>query len=141
MWAEEHKQDHWGYTIFLEGSAKYDDQRTKHIRKANIEAQLAIANIGSIPLDWGYDCIANALERRDAIIDFEVPAAAQWIMVAGDRLHSGAVQGKESWALERKRDFQQWNAKMSLDRWSFWVKRMVELGGETEVVAKMTATP
>lgn len=127
MWADEHKQDHWRDTLSIKDPAKRAEQRAQHIRKARVEARLTVANIGGIPLDWGYDCIADALERRNAVLDFEMPAAAEWIAVAGNRLYAGAVDGRESWALERRRDFQKEDAKMSTERWSLWMKRMGEL--------------
>lgn len=133
MWADEHKQDHWRDTLSIKDPAKRAEQRAKHIRKARVEARLTVANIGGIPLDWGYDCIADALERRNAVLDFEIPAAAEWIAVAGNRLYAGAVDGRESWALERRRDFQTEDAKMSTERWSFWMKRMKELCEQSKI--------
>jgi hypothetical protein len=29
------------------------------------------------PLDWGYEAIVDAMERKDAVLDFEIPAAGQ----------------------------------------------------------------
>lgn len=133
MWADEHKQDHWRDTLSTKDPAKRAIQRAKHIRKARVEAGLTVANVGGIPLDWGYDCIADALECRNAVLDFEIPAAAEWIAVAGNRLLAGAIDGRESWALERRRDFQKEEAKMSKDRWSFWLKRMEELFVQSEI--------
>ena len=49
--------------------------------------------VGS-PLHWRHDCIAEALERRDAVLDFEMPAAVKWIVIAGDCPYAGAVDGK-----------------------------------------------
>lgn len=138
MWADEHKQDHWRDTLSIGDLAKRADQRVKHIRKAQVEARLTVANVGSIPLDWGYDCITDALERRNAVLDFEIPAAAEWIAIAGDRLYAGAIDGRESWALERRRDFQKEDAKMSTKRWSFWMKRMEELTEQSETVLNAT---
>ena len=54
--------------------------RALFIRRANIEARLAVANLGGIPLDWGYNAIADALERDDSIfsiMDFEIPIARE----------------------------------------------------------------
>lgn len=87
-----------------------------------------MADVGSIPLYWGYDCIADALERKDVVLDFEVPAAAEWISVAGKKLWKGAVEGRESWALERKRDFGKEDGRMSRERWTFWRERLGEVG-------------
>lgn len=105
MWADEHRQDHWRSSLPTSDSEERADLRAQHVRKAEVEARLATADVGAIPMDWGYECIADALERRDAVLDVEVPAAAAWIAIAGKRLYAGAVNGEESWALKRQRDF------------------------------------
>lgn len=132
MWADEHKRDDWRRTLAAGDPANRADRRAEHVKKAKIEARLAVVDVGGIPLDWGYDCIADALERREAVLDFEIPAAAEWIAIAGKRLHAGAVDGEESWALERRRDFGKEGKAMSLERWSFWEKRMEELLQQSE---------
>ena len=132
MWADEHKQDDWHRTLAASDPANRVYLRAKHVRTANIEARLAIADVGGIPLDWGYDCIADALERHDAVLDFEIPATAEWIAIAGKRLYAGAVAGAESWALARRRDFGKEEKAMSLERWSFWERRMDEVLGQSE---------
>ncbi|KAL8702489.1 MAG: hypothetical protein Q9201_004329, partial [Fulgogasparrea decipioides] len=91
LWADVHKQDHWrnDLSTALSSSPTFSDRlkkrqelRAAHIKKANVESRLAVANIGSIPLDWGYDAIADALELDTAVLDFEIPAAREWIEVA-----------------------------------------------------------
>lgn len=133
MWADEHKQDHWRDTLSTKDPAKRGERRARHIRTARVEARLNVADVGDIPLDWGYDCIADALERRDAVLDFEIPAAAEWIAVAGNRLYAGAVDSRESWALKRRRDFPMEDMRMTKERWAFWIKRMEELGGQYDI--------
>lgn len=96
MWADGHKRDDWRRTLAAENFESRAKMRSTHVRKAEIEARLVVAEVGGIPLHWGYDCIADALEHRDAVPDFEVPAAARWITIAGDRLYVGAVNGIES---------------------------------------------
>ena len=141
LWADVYKQDNWRHDLSttLSASPTLDDKlkkrqelRDAHIRRANIEARLAVANIGSIPLDWGYDAIADALELDTAVLDFEIPAARKWIEVAGKELYQGAKEGRESWALGRKRDMGREDKRMSLTRWEFWEGRMRECqeGGE-----------
>lgn len=132
MWSDEHKRDDWRDDILTASLTDRADLRVKHVRKAEIEAQLVVADVGDIPLHWGYDCIADALERHSVVLDFEVPAAAKWIAIAGKHLYAGAVDGKESWALERRRDFGKEAKAMSLERWSFWRKRMEELLQQSE---------
>ena len=66
------------FPTFSDRLNKRQELRAARIRKANIEARLAAENVGSIPLDWGYDAIADALELDNAVLDFEVPAAREW---------------------------------------------------------------
>lgn len=132
MWADEHKQYHRLEKLPAGDPANRADLRAKHARNAEVEAQMVMANIGRIPIDWGYECIADALERRNAVLDLEVPAAARWIAIAGKRLYAGAVNSEEIPDLERRRDFGKQEKKMSLERWLFWEKRMEELFQQSE---------
>ena len=143
LWADVYKQDNWRNDLAttLSSSSDFSDRlqkrqelRTAHIRKAYIEAHLAVANVGSIPLDWGYDAIADALELDTAVLDFEIPAARTWIDVAGKELYQGAKEGRDSWALSRKRNMRREDGKMSLSRWEFWEERMKEYRERGEVV-------
>ncbi|KAL9593350.1 MAG: hypothetical protein Q9219_007592 [cf. Caloplaca sp. 3 TL-2023] len=135
LWADVHKQDDWRNNLSATLSSYHDlgdrlknrqELRAAHAKKANIEARLAVANVGSIPLDWGYDAIADALELDVAVLDFEIPAAKHWIEVAGKELYQGAKDGRESWALNRKRNREREEVRMSVGRWEFWEGRMRE---------------
>lgn len=143
LWADVHKQDDWRNDLsttlsscptFSDRLKKRQELRAAHIKKANVEAHLTVANVGSIPLDWGYDAIADALELDTAVVDFEIPAAREWIEVTGKELYQGAKEGKESWALSRKRDMGREDGRMSLSRWGFWEERMRECQERGEVV-------
>ena len=145
LWADVHKQDNWRNDLSTtlsssssstvgDRSKKRQELRATHIRKANIEARLVVANIGCIPLDWGYDTIADALELDTAVIDFEIPAAREWIGVAGEELYQGAKEERETWALSRKRDMGREDGKMSLNRWEFWEERMGEFQKRSGIV-------
>lgn len=127
MWSDEHKWQHCRDILAASEPSDRAELRAKHIRKAEAEAHIAVADIGGVPIDWGYECIADALEYRGAVLDFEIPAAAKWLAIAGERLYAGAVDGEESWALKRQRDFGKEAEAMSLERWSFWRERMEEL--------------
>ncbi|KAI9704996.1 MAG: hypothetical protein M1836_006776 [Candelina mexicana] len=140
LWADTHRRDRWRENLStalsscptLENRQKL---RATHIRKAHVEAQLAVQNVGGIPLlDWGYETIADALERSAAILDFEIPAAREWIAVAGKELYQGAKEGRESWALRTKRDMGKEDERMSLGRWEFWEQRMRECQERSEVL-------
>lgn len=143
LWADVHKQDNWRKSLsttlasshtFSDRLEKRQELRAAHIKKANIEARLAVASIGSIPLDWGYDAIADALELETAVLDFEIPAAREWIEVAGKELYQGAKEARESWALSRTRDMGREDRRMSLIRWDFWEGTMRGLQERCEVV-------
>ena len=130
-----HKQDNWRSDLsttlssiptFSDRLKKRQELRPAHIKKAKIETRLAVANVGSIPVDWGYDVIADALELDTAVLDFEIPAARKRIEVVWKELYQGAKEGRESWALSRKRDKGREDGRMSLGRWEFWEGRMRE---------------
>ncbi|KAL9608845.1 MAG: hypothetical protein Q9167_006331 [Letrouitia subvulpina] len=144
LWADLYKQDNWRNDLSATISSsptltdrlkKRQELRAAHIKRTNIEARLAVANVASIPLlDWGYDTIADALELDTAVLDFEVPAAREWIQVAGKELYQGAIEGKESWALSRKRGMGREDERMSLNRWDFWEGRLRECLDRAEIV-------
>jgi hypothetical protein len=75
----------------------------KHVKVAEIEVRMMVAHVGPIPIDWGYDCIVDALERNDALLDFEIPVAVKWIDSAGKSLYTGAVDGKRRWLMKDDR--------------------------------------
>lgn len=68
------------------------------------------------------------------MLDFEIPAAREWMKVAGKELYQGAKEGRESWALSWKRDRGREDERMSLSRWEFWQGRMRECQERGEVV-------
>ena len=111
-----------------------DQLRNQHVRKAYVEARLAVAGLAGIPLDWGYETVTNALEFRDAVLDFEVPAALQWLVVARRCILADADVRKQSWALERDSSLWKGEKVMTHRRWAFWVDRLSKLRDESEVV-------
>lgn len=135
LWADVHKQDNWRNDLSTtlrspsltpnDSLQKRQQLRATHIKKANVEAHLAVANVGSIPLDWGYETIADALELNTAVLDFEVPAAMEWMEVARKELYRGAEEGRESWALSRRDDGRE-DGRMTLSRWKLWEERIKE---------------
>ena len=135
LWADVHKRDNWRNELSTtllslsltpnESLQKRQQLRATHIKKANVEAHLAVANVGSIPLDWGYDTVADALELKTAVLDFELPAAREWLEVAREELYRGAEEGRKSWAL-RKRDEGREDGRISMSRWKFWEEKIKE---------------
>ncbi|KAL9594542.1 MAG: hypothetical protein Q9219_006983 [cf. Caloplaca sp. 3 TL-2023] len=147
-WADCYQQDHWRYelpTVLAqaptvdEGLKKRVEMRAAHVKIVNAEAQLVVAGVGGLPLDWGYDTVANALERKTAIPDFDLRAVREWMKVAGKELYQGAKDGMESWALERKRDMGKENGKMDLARWKFWEERIREYESQGEDIGDTLA--
>ncbi len=134
MWADCYKSDNWRPDLAASDPANRAELRAEHIKRADIEARLTVADVGIFPMDWAYECMADALEHRSAGLDFEVPAAARWIAIVGNQMYAGAVGGEESWALKRPRDFGKESSAMSLERWAFWKKRLGELAQQCEAV-------
>lgn len=131
-WSDLWKQPHWRSALATRDPATRSKRREAHIHRAFVEATCAMAaqgptaEDGLLPLSWGYECISDALECQHAVWDFEVPAAAIWLKVAGERLQEGAMRGETSWALGREKRL--WNPDpMSTERWEFWMKRLEEI--------------
>lgn len=124
--------DHARNDEYLENLADCDpadraQKRAWHIRKAEVEARLAAADIGHITWLGGFICVSDTLESSEAVLDFEVPAAAKWILFVGERLFKAAVDGEESVLRPRRHDLG-WESKViDLERWSFWENRMKEM--------------
>lgn len=94
-----------------------------------------MAGLGSIRIDWGYEVVADALERRNAILDFEVPGAARWLVICGQRFRQGAENGQKINHIKVYLD-----TVMSLARWSRWEGRLRELQGKQGVVQDAATT-
>jgi hypothetical protein len=90
---------------------KREALRDEHFRVAEVEARMIAAYAGWIPIDWGWECIA------DAFLDFEVPAAIKWLDFAGEKVFAGAIYGGVSWDLRMKRYFRKEDEKVILERW------------------------
>ncbi|TQV95343.1 fungal specific transcription factordomain-containing protein [Cordyceps javanica] len=140
-WSDSWKQSHWRKALATRDRLSRELRRDAHVHRAYVEAACAVAGAGVVnaqqaapgsaedgilPLSWGYECLSDALERQEDVVrDFEIPAAAVWIRVAGKRLVDGATRKETSWALEREGRL--WPpGPMSIDRWRFWLKRLEE---------------
>ncbi|KAI8166263.1 hypothetical protein K4K49_013232 [Colletotrichum sp. SAR 10_70] len=151
LWADSYQSGSWRKAATAAKGPERDVLRDAHVRKAEIEARLVAAEIGAIPIDWGYEVVADALESSNALLDFEVAAAAKWLVICGQRFRKGAEDGEESWALKPhvttstitpSRDLSKasWDQKLSLERWSWWEGRLRELQGEKGVVQEAATT-
>ncbi|MCJ1302281.1 hypothetical protein MMC08_005084 [Hypocenomyce scalaris] len=123
LWADLHQTGGWRRLIKNCSPAQRDELRTDLQTRAAIEAQLVVAHVGNIPLGWGYECICNALEKSDAALDVEVPAAAEWLRIAGKYIY-GKVADEENWALKTERDLWKGGERMSEERWRSWKERL-----------------
>lgn len=70
-----HKSSDWRELATKADTKERDRLREYQVNKARIEACLAVRGLAGIPMDWGYETVADALERSDALLDIEVPAA------------------------------------------------------------------
>jgi hypothetical protein len=145
LWADIYQSGCWKSNAEVTKGLERDELRDKHVRMAEIEARMVTARLGRIPIDWGYETVVNALESSNALLDFEVPAAAQWIVICGERFRQGAEKGEKSWALKPRipkpsdvasRDSRRapLDQVMSLERWSLWEERLRELQAEPGAV-------
>ncbi|KAH8658169.1 hypothetical protein BX600DRAFT_500166 [Xylariales sp. PMI_506] len=106
------------------------------VRRAEVEARLAEGDLAGIPIDWGYECVADALERSQAVGVAEVPVACKWIKFAGERFRKGIEKGETSWALGRDRDLwrdKRMRDKMGTERWEFWIQRLKTLESDEKL--------
>lgn len=151
LWSDSYQSGSWRRTAAATSGPARGALRDTHIRKAEIEARLVTAGLGGIPIDWGYEVVADALESGNALLDFEIPAAARWLVICGQRFRQGAENGEKSWALKPhvtkssmtpSRDL--WEAPsdqvLSLGRWSSWEGRLRELQGTQGVVQDAATT-
>lgn len=143
LWSDSYQSGSWRKNANETDGQKRDTLRNEHVRKAEIEARLCNAGLAGIPIDWGYEAVADAPESSTALLDFEIPAAAEWLVICGCKFRQGAEKGQRSWALKPHSSpgalFQDPSEApsdqlMSLERWSFWNKRLKELEAESGVV-------
>ncbi|KAF2635732.1 hypothetical protein P280DRAFT_473643 [Massarina eburnea CBS 473.64] len=98
IWFDSYRAGCWRDEARATEGPERDALRTKHVRRAEVEAHL----IYLWSIHQGYEAIADALECSDTLLDFEVPAAAQWFVICGQKLKQIAERGDLSWALESR---------------------------------------
>ena len=125
LWADLAVNNSWRSDIDTWPSEQREGVRQEFIRQATVEAQLVVADLSGMSISCGLGCICDALERSDAVPDFEVPAAKEWLELASDRIFAesdGPVEG-----FLRERDL--WKHKHlegqgRKQRWHFWKQRL-----------------
>jgi hypothetical protein len=128
IWADvSHRSGSWKLDADVTTGAARDALRAGHVRKAGIEARLVMADLAEIPMGWGYEVVVDALEGEDVLLDFEVPAAAEWFELFAERFREGAERGEKNYVLEEG---------MSMARWEVWRRRLRELEGVGGVIGR-----
>jgi hypothetical protein len=122
-----YKSGSWKLDAEVSTGEKRDELRIDHVAKASIEAQLVIRGLAGVPIGWGYEVVDDALGTNgsDVLLDFEVPAAAEWLKICGTKFWWGAENGEKSYVFEDG---------MSVEQWEKWEKRLKELQGYEGVV-------
>ncbi|KAI2605318.1 uncharacterized protein GGS25DRAFT_534242 [Hypoxylon fragiforme] len=130
-YADTHQRSGWrAHARRAVGAAARGELRGYHARKAEVEARLVVAGLAGLDISWGYETVGDALERSDAVLDVEVPAAARWFDIAGPRIREGVGRGEESWALRRRgRDLWRGGEELGGERYAFWRRRLEEVQG------------
>lgn len=143
LWVDLDWQD-WRRMVDESSPLQRNELRANRRKRASVEAQLVVERIDAITLAWGHDCICDALERSNAVLDIEVPATVEWFAIAAKRIWDEIPA--ENWALARERDLWKEGKKMTLERWSFWKERLAwvseakELDEGTRDAARRTIT-
>lgn len=68
---------------------------------ASLEARLVDERVGSIELNWGYGCLTDVFERKDAVPDIQFPMAAEWPKRLARWIYEGALRQEEGWPFKR----------------------------------------
>jgi hypothetical protein len=145
LWSDSYQSGSWREMAKATEAPERDELRAEHVRKAEVEARLVAEGLGDIPIGWGYEVVADALESSNALLDFDVPAATAWLVLCGQRFRQGAETGEETWALKPhitrlstvpSRDLSRAlsDQAMSLERWLLWEERLKELQTKPGVV-------
>ena len=124
LWADMTVSGNWRRRVSSWDPKQREEVRQDFIREASIEAQLCIANISGVSLEWGLGTICDALEDKDAVLDFEIPAAKEWFQAAGKQIFEQANDGIDGYLRERNL----WHkGETEKGRWVFWKQRLRSL--------------
>ncbi|KAI1122960.1 hypothetical protein F5Y10DRAFT_286601 [Nemania abortiva] len=140
LWADDYPSlRQWAYDGVSKTAAEREATIARFTRRAEVEARLAREGLAGFPMHWGYECVADALEQSSSEAEVEIPVACKWIQIASEKFREGTERRESSWGLERKRDL--WdgasNGQMSVERWSFWIKRLRELEADENLSGKV----
>ena len=130
LWSDLKVTDNWRRRIREWAPEQREGVRQDFIKQATIEAHLLIAGISGVSTSWGLDCVCDALERADAVPEFEVPATEEWLEIAGDRILEKS-DGEMTWCL-RERDLWKQNEGLK-PRWNSWKHRLQLMAESKEI--------
>lgn len=122
LWSDLKVSNSWRRGLHKWAPEQREGVRQDFIKQATIDAQLVVAGVSGIYVSWGLGCMCDALERSDAVLDFEVPAAKEWLEIAGDRIFEGS-DGEVNEYL-RERDLWKQQEAGRKQRWDFWKGRL-----------------
>ena len=131
LWSDLKVSNNWRSGIRRWAPEQREGVRQDYIKQATIDAQLVVADISGVSILWGLGCMCDALERSDAVPDFEVPAAKEWLETAGDRIFEesdGATTG-----YLRERDLWKQEGTGRKQRWNFWKGRLQSMAESEEL--------
>ena len=120
MWFDAKVTKNWRSAV--RSSPDIFELRRIFTMEATIEAQLVIAGVSGFRISCGLEFVCDALERMDAVPDFELPAVKEWLGIAGDRIYEGLK--REMTGCLRERDVK---IKSHEVRWNFWRSRLHSL--------------
>jgi len=136
LWSDLKVSGDWRRSATQWDPEQRENVRQDYIKQATLEAQLAMADIAGVSIQWGLGTICDALELQDAVLDFEVPAASEWFQIAGKRILEHA--GGEVIGYLRERDL--WKqADGRKPRWTMWRERLGWIAEDEELDEKVIA--
>ena len=136
LWADLAVDSSWRSDISKWRPWQRQGVRRDFIQHATIEAQLVVANLSGMSISRGLGCICDALERSDAVPDFEVPAAREWLQFAGDRI--SAESDAEAEGVLRERDLWKYvEGQGRKQRWQFWKQRLNSMAESKELALEI----
>ena len=132
LWADLAVDSSWRGQIGSWPPEQREGVRQDFIRQATIEAQLVVADLSGVSVSHGLGCICDALERSDAVPDFEVPAVKEWIRLAGDRIWTASDADVEGFLRERDL-WKHSEGQGRKPRWNTWKQRLNSMAEDKEL--------
>ncbi|KAF2850614.1 hypothetical protein T440DRAFT_530820 [Plenodomus tracheiphilus IPT5] len=113
-------------TLGIASGSERDTLRVQRTRRAKIQAGLVMAGLAGFSFDRAYEVVDDVLEDKEALLEFDVPVAAEWFAICGQQIRQEAEDSEKRDALK--------DEAMSLDQWSLWKTRLQELQAQSSIV-------